>query len=417
MASSECDVSRASPAQGVGEGPSRFDWLDAARGINILMVVAVHGVHGLVEAGRLSATPGYVAVNAAAYAFRMPLFFFLAGLFAAGDLPRGPGAFLRHRLAVIAYPYLLWSLIQGGLSAMLSNYVNDPVPATQLLFLGWQPFGQFWFLYVLMLCHAALLACGRRGLLLAAVPGVAVASLIGSATMTGTLCTYLPYFAVGAWLGGKRLAALVDHLRRPYRTYAAICLIYAFLLVLLWARVQLLPNGVLIKLALGFGGSAVLIGGCWLLRGRTGLLERIGRVTLPILLLHVLASAGLRIGLSMLGVELAPLLLLGAVVLVGVVVPLAASRISRRAGIRGVVGFGAVRPGRGLPAMLLVLVVVAALPFAVGHPPPSQAWRTLALLGLVLGIIAVWRWRAGAFTPTPRVAETGAMHAGSAVLP
>ena len=48
------------------------------------------------------------------YTFHMPLFFFLAGLNVPHSLRRGTGPFLSSKVWTLAYPYVLWSLIQGG---------------------------------------------------------------------------------------------------------------------------------------------------------------------------------------------------------------------------------------------------------------------------------------------------------------
>lgn len=58
----------------------RADWIDAARGLGIVLVVLGHCLRGLVAAGVLADGPVFQIVDRAIYAFHMPLFFLLSGL-------------------------------------------------------------------------------------------------------------------------------------------------------------------------------------------------------------------------------------------------------------------------------------------------------------------------------------------------
>jgi fucose 4-O-acetylase-like acetyltransferase len=90
----------------------------------------------------------------------MPLFFLLSGLNVERSLRKGPVAFLRSKLWTVAYPYILWSLIQGSIELALASHMNAPISGRDLASILWRPIAQFWFLYALFLYHlvAALLA-------------------------------------------------------------------------------------------------------------------------------------------------------------------------------------------------------------------------------------------------------------------
>ena len=91
--------------------PSRIDWVDAAKGMSILLVVLHHVVilsepHGLV--------PGPVsALNTALASLRMPLFFLASGLFAAAPLAASWRTLLHKRVAFFLYLFVLWTLLQS----------------------------------------------------------------------------------------------------------------------------------------------------------------------------------------------------------------------------------------------------------------------------------------------------------------
>ncbi len=92
----------------------RLEWLDLARGLGVILVVLGHVLSGLTRAGQFPDGPLATWTEYALYTFHMPLFFFLTGLNAPHSLQRGPKSFLAAKGWTIAYPYMLWSLLQGG---------------------------------------------------------------------------------------------------------------------------------------------------------------------------------------------------------------------------------------------------------------------------------------------------------------
>ena len=77
---------------------ARLGWVDAAKGIGIVLVVYGHAVDGLRSAGLVPAD-GWAAFSFyAIYTFHMPLFFLLSVLFARRSAERVTGPFLRSRL-------------------------------------------------------------------------------------------------------------------------------------------------------------------------------------------------------------------------------------------------------------------------------------------------------------------------------
>lgn len=92
----------------------RFDYLDIAKGLGILMVVWAHillvGVsHKLI------------------YAFHMPLFFFISGLLFDKDKFGSIGCFFRQRIKRLFIPYLLYSVGTWGIWAWFRYLRHDDV--------------------------------------------------------------------------------------------------------------------------------------------------------------------------------------------------------------------------------------------------------------------------------------------------
>lgn len=134
----------------------RTEWVDYAKAIGIILVVYGHVARGVKEAGYNFSDSLFTLVDSFIYSFHMPLFFFLSGLFFYQSfIKRGFLDLTLNKIDTIVYPYILWTLIQGGISVILSQHTNSNTSLTEVIYL-WQPFAQFWFLYTLfiifMLC-------------------------------------------------------------------------------------------------------------------------------------------------------------------------------------------------------------------------------------------------------------------------
>jgi fucose 4-O-acetylase-like acetyltransferase len=82
----------------------RIAWIDAARGIGILLVVFGHVMRSLIAQGVAPDDRLHHIADTVIYDFHMPLFFMLSGLFARRAVTGTRMAFLRGRVQAIAYP-------------------------------------------------------------------------------------------------------------------------------------------------------------------------------------------------------------------------------------------------------------------------------------------------------------------------
>lgn len=146
--------------------PTRLAWMDRARGLGIILVVFGHVLLGLIDANVAPNDPAYRWTVYSIYLFHMPVFFFLAGLVVQSSLNRGANQFLISKVWTVAFPYVLWSLVQGGLKMFFADDVNSPVHGSLLGHILWDPFDHFWFLYVVMAMHLMTVLFGGRRLLL-----------------------------------------------------------------------------------------------------------------------------------------------------------------------------------------------------------------------------------------------------------
>lgn len=167
---------------------TRSTWVDYAKGIGIILVVYGHLLSSGYHAG-LKIPPGFFALSdSIVYSFHMPLFFFLSGLFVESSFrKRGPKSYLLDKFTRIAYPYLLWSLIQVGVEVIFSSQTQKGAGLEDLLAIPYRPWGQFWFVYALFLMHIAYTLADRLGRFSAPVLFAVAAGLFIFPIPTGIL--------------------------------------------------------------------------------------------------------------------------------------------------------------------------------------------------------------------------------------
>lgn len=148
---------------------TRLDWIDYAKGIGIILVVYDHVMSNLRFSDSRIDPTFYDYSYKLITSFHMPLFFFLSGLFIEKSLAKGTKLFLVNKFNTIAYPYLVWSLIQGSLLVILSAYTVSVSQENALTFktlpihiaLDPTPLVHLWFLYVLFAANLVFLLLKR----------------------------------------------------------------------------------------------------------------------------------------------------------------------------------------------------------------------------------------------------------------
>ncbi|WDD95887.1 acyltransferase [Burkholderia sp. FERM BP-3421] len=334
----------------------RETYLDTARGAGIFLVVFGHALRGVGAAGLVP--DGAPAVWAAAldytiHTFHMPLFFLLSGRHVERAL-RGAGhGFLPAQLRAVAHPYLLWSGLQGAAQLVMTTHgTNHAFGVADLLAIGWRPFGQFWFLYALMLCMllAWALAHTAPALLRAHGPLAGLAALglaLGASTHWGIVSLALmnwPFFALGL-LANEYLPRLVARGATPGRIAASGAAFAAAVLFAhghgeadsVWAMPAALA-GIALTLQLAWRADRMRDAPRWRIW-----LESAGIASMPIYLTHILVTASVRIALQHAGVAtpavatLALHLALGTTA--GLAAPMLLYALTLRAGLAGVAGF------------------------------------------------------------------------------
>ncbi|QJW88034.1 acyltransferase [Spirosoma taeanense] len=317
----------------------RLRWIDYARGIAILMVVYGHLVGGVNRAGA-SIDATLLLIPATLYNFRMPLFFFVSGLFLARSLTkRGPTGFIHNRFSTILWPYLLWGALQIGTQILLSGQTNSKKDASHFLYLFYDPqkTDQFWYLAALFNVALAFVLTYQvfriRGIWQIAL-GLTFRFLSDYLEGFSLLHNFM-YFYVFSAVGYNMSQLILEKnaLEKALKSGWTLALIPVFLVGQWYWFTHKDDIPTMLHMGIAFVGMVVIIFVCYLLGKRDSLpvLRFIGYHSLYIYLVHVFIISGTRIGFNALGITNVPVILLTGFIL-GVGLPILFFHLAMRLG-------------------------------------------------------------------------------------
>ncbi len=313
-------------------------WIDVAKGVGICLVVFGHAMNGLGTAGILKWETPITQLYFIIYTFHMPLFFFLSGITVTRSLNKGTFEFLAGKVRYIVYPYFVWSIIQGLSQAALSDQLNHSFDISSLYGIYAHPLAQFWFLYVLIIYHLLAAATGGRGSILipASILGLVVYSSLPIIPSMASF--YLGSYTAGVVLNDK-VSDAIGKIRHPILIGVLSLLACAFAALLStpitnWNYLNL---WILPSTFFGVFGTIVL---CKLANDSTvsRVLAYLGRLSLAIYVMHVMAAAGARVVLVRLHLAQDPYILLALCTLAGVILPVIVYRALEHLNLLGVLG-------------------------------------------------------------------------------
>jgi uncharacterized membrane protein YcfT len=196
--------------------PSRVAWVDAAKGLCILLVVLMHATLGVEKAtGDVSALNGFIDW---AKPFRMPDFFLISGLFLAARIDRPWRSYLDSKVLYFAYFYGLWLTIQFATKAP-GMIAADGVPATAAAYLTGlvQPWGTLWFIYMLAVFFVAakLLDALPKALVWSAAALIYLAAPHTGWLLVDEFAARFVFFYTGYWAAPAIFAFAASVATRP----------------------------------------------------------------------------------------------------------------------------------------------------------------------------------------------------------
>ncbi|HFZ8995334.1 TPA: acyltransferase family protein [Citrobacter freundii] len=291
----------------------REQWVDYAKGIGIILVVVGHVNRGLDSSGIFISESFFKLFDSIIYSFHMPLFFFLSGLFFIKSIEKaGKAKFVVKKLETIAYPYVLWSIIQGLVAVLLSRFTNAKTDIMSVFSFPVEPIAQFWFLYALFMIFMVACIIYNKRYFTSYLPVITLVSFflyiysdnIGNAFHADFITKNSIFFFAGVMFSTVRMSAKSSQfslitLAISFILFCAIQYKFHFMDGMFYDDIGISTFFVaIISIFFVFCLSTVL--------GMVGIepLRKIGEYSMIIFLVHILAGSGTRIILSkFLGVD------------------------------------------------------------------------------------------------------------------
>lgn len=170
----------------------RMEWMDTLRGVAILLMLLWHAtavprLHGIVVPDVL------VAVNDALLPFRMPTLMFLSGLLLPRSLSKPLVTYLRGKVALVWWPYLLWVVLFLAMSGTQTPLWHPKLYLAK---------GYLWYLFFLGVFY--LVAPLVRRVPTALVCGVLlVASFVVDSPLAHRMLYFAVFFFLGCWVAER----------------------------------------------------------------------------------------------------------------------------------------------------------------------------------------------------------------------
>ncbi len=281
---------------------NRSIWVDYAKGIGIILVVFGHVEGGIFSAGFKYDQKTHYILQSIIGSFHMPLFFFLSGLFFFSSLnKRGEGGLFKNKIETILYPYIIWCVVDGGIGVALSSYTNRNNSVSDLLSFLWVPYSHLWFLYALFFIFVISIFLYTRlpkqfyvSILIVSIILYLFGRDIPQIVPLNLISNYLVFFVFGInFFHIKDLFSKYIHILFPLSllTFLLCQWYFHFKLELL-----IINNAGLLTLLLALVSIAFVVTTCILLQHiQLRVLLTIGRSSLGIYLMHVIAGSGIRI--------------------------------------------------------------------------------------------------------------------------
>ncbi len=255
-------------------------------------------------------TPGLDQVNLFLEPFRMPVLMFLSGILLPRSVAKSGREYFAGKVSMVAWPYLLWSLIILAASGDIS--------AGRLAEIAYLSPTYLWYLWFILVFYALAYPLRRVPPLVVAGAALALRLVLPDAGRPGTMAFLAAFFFFGAWCA--RHAGLVERaIGKPW-VLALAAASAVTVGVLNVAGRDVLYRGEFVWGAVGALGVV-----CWIfprLRANraTAALEFVGRYSIVFYVVHlgpIMVTLALADAVGLAGTWLLPLLLV-----VGVGVPL-----------------------------------------------------------------------------------------------
>lgn len=254
---------------------ARIGWLDSLRGVAILLVVVLHAGEALRVA--VGPTAGIDQFNLFLEPFRMPVLTFLSGILLPRSVAKAGPEYFAGKVSMVAWPYVLWSLIILTASGDLS-----PTGVAQIFYLSPT---YLWYLWFILIFYALAFPLRRVPPLQLAGVGLGVCFMLPDGSRPETMAFLAAFFFFGAWCA-QHARQIERTIERPW--VLALALVSAVTVGVL----NVAGRDVLYRPEFVWGAVGALGVLCWLFprlpAGRaTSALEFVGRYSIVFYVAHL----------------------------------------------------------------------------------------------------------------------------------
>lgn len=265
---------------------SRIDWVDYAKGVSMILVVLHHVIMRDVDS--IFYSEWLISLNDNLKLFRMPLFFFLSGLFIYKGLTMDLKSFFNKKIKNLLFVYTIWNIMWYFLMVLfLASILRNTVDLGWILSLYYNP-PIYWFLYALIIFSSITYLFRNKPWLALALSLIGFAISISNGnhhrpTFLDEVMRYYPMYLVGYYFSKN----IVNYSRLIKKRYVIILPLYLYVVgVVLNSSLNndflfILPL-MLLGIILGISLAKTLV-----ITKSLGFFGFIGRNTLPIYILHV----------------------------------------------------------------------------------------------------------------------------------
>lgn len=163
----------------------RQEWIDACKGIGIILVVLGHITHGYLAAGIFSDYYDVMkAIDSCIYSFHMTFFFMISGItFQLAYFRRLDERFLSYKKQIVnlVWIFTVFSIVQWVFMMAFSGMTNNHYSVVDLLLFWLKPMSPYWYLWVLIIYYVLFgLAARFKIIFNILLIGSAIIGIIGS---------------------------------------------------------------------------------------------------------------------------------------------------------------------------------------------------------------------------------------------
>jgi fucose 4-O-acetylase-like acetyltransferase len=184
----------------------KYMWMYTMRGLAILMVIFHHSAAAVTRFGG-GAPDLLITIDNAISPFRMPALMFISGMLLLRSMNKPPATYFKGKLAGIAWPYLVWSVI---VLVILGDLTWN-----NMLGVVFVPPTGYWYLWFLLAFYLIAFVTQRVPRPVLIVIALGLAAVAPGFIRADRFCFLFAFFIAGDWAMRTR-TQWMPHVRNPW---------------------------------------------------------------------------------------------------------------------------------------------------------------------------------------------------------